>query len=136
MPVFVRIVEKRVVTVPIVHPARVIEDRIQTETLDGHAVAVRSYNFVANIVEPARALIIFCPGLRYEHRAFISFPNFSHNQVERLKPRIAATQERISVMHPFVSVVEVQPEYVQVCRLTAQFRIHSPGQHVPGLILS
>src|SRR5207237_1030380 len=63
-PVVVCVVPQAVVTMSIIRPARMIEDRIKTEAVDRHAILDCGLGLLADVPEPAPAHAVFRSGFR------------------------------------------------------------------------
>src|SRR5688572_31553498 len=55
-PLLVSVIPKAVVTMPIVRPARMIQDWIQTDSMQRHIRGYRDAGLLPNVTQPARAL--------------------------------------------------------------------------------
>ena len=84
----IRIVEKAIVAMPIIHPTGVIKDRINTNPFDGYSMVQRAAYFGRNIGEPTRPCFVFDSSFRDEYGALISLIKFRNNFTKRPITRV------------------------------------------------
>src|SRR5579863_8058539 len=70
-----RVIKEAVAAVAIVFPAGVVEDRVKTNAFDGNARLDRREHFLADVIEPRYAGVIFSAGFGDEYRTAVAFPN-------------------------------------------------------------
>src|SRR6186997_2420500 len=79
----VSVIPKAVAAMAIVRPARMIEDRIEAYSVQGHARRYGDAGLLSNVPQPPRALAQLRPRLGDQHRAAVSLVNFHQHLVER-----------------------------------------------------
>src|SRR6266850_3562024 len=79
VPLLIRIVPKSVITVSIVHPAGMIQDRIETNALHRHTVGNGPIGLLTKIAQPARSLIVLGPSFGNKNRPMITLINFGQH---------------------------------------------------------
>ena len=110
--VCIGVVKESVATVPVVHPARMIEDWIKADPLHWDAGVVRGYNLVADVIEPISPLVVFCASLGDKNGPLVPVPNFLQNESERPVAGIATAQESLGEMHSFVAVIKIYADHI------------------------
>src|SRR5207248_8211016 len=120
---------------PIVVPAGMIEDRIETDAVNGNPRIMGNNNFIADIVEPLRSAEIFGTGFRDKNGPVITIPDFLHNLVERAISCVGSRKTGLGIVDPLVLRVKINANDVQVFRSSTELGSHSARQHVPSLKL-
>src|SRR5689334_7997121 len=120
---------------PIVIPAGMIEDRVETDAVNRNPRIMGSNNFIADIFEPLRSAVIFGAGFREKNGPVITIPDFLHNLVERPVSCVASRKTGVGIVNPLVLCVKINANDIQVFRSSTELGSHSARQHVPSLEL-
>ncbi len=115
---------------PVVIPARVIQNRVKTEPVYRNTAPHSIPDFVAYIIEPIGAQIVLCSGFGNEHWPAIPVPDFEQNLVKGPITWMVPGN-RFAIVNPFVAIVKIDADNIQVIRLTAQLRPNTAAKHVP-----
>src|SRR5262245_19257640 len=86
----VRIIPQAIVTVAVVEPARMIENRIEANAVEGDAGFKSGLGFATDVAEPAGAKPIFGAGFGDKERAMIALVNLGQHLAERAIQRMLA----------------------------------------------
>ena len=106
---------------PVVFPSRMVENRIQTDTMHGNTGVNSGEHFPANIGQPNGAGAILGAGFRDENGPPIAAPDLQKNLVERTVSRIVPLHRHVRHVNPLVAVIEIYADDVQILRLSAKF---------------
>ncbi len=123
--------EQAIRAIAVVVPTEVVEDRIEAQALDRHAVLVtRLGDFLGHIVQPHRAVVALGARLRYEHGAAVALVHLEQRLVLPV-----AKEHGSAVVDPLVVVVIVDADDIDVVGPAPQLRGAAAGDHVEGLEL-
>src|SRR5262245_50183464 len=85
---FVSVIPEAVVAMPTVRPTRMIEDRIQADSVQGHTRCHRDAALLSNVAQPTRAPKRLRSRFGDQHRALVALIDLRQHLVERAIPRI------------------------------------------------
>src|SRR5215207_3957702 len=120
--------------VAVVVPARIVENRIQADPLDRHALPPRLPHLLGEPAQPAGARLVLGAGLGHHQRPAVTLPGLAQDRPERTVAGIVPRQ-RGPVEDPLVVRVVVDPDDVEVPLVAAELRPELARDHVPGLEL-
>jgi hypothetical protein len=126
------IVPKPVVTVPIIIPARMIQNGVKANTLHRDAGLNCGAHFLRNIGEPAGPVIAFGAGFRDEERSIVTVVDFGNDFTEGPVFRLVPPDRR-TVVPPLIAVIVVETDHIQKRFIAPQLGLSTPAQHVPCL---
>src|SRR4051812_1518402 len=133
-PALVGIVPQPVVTVTLILPAGVVDDGIERDAVKLAAASERDLTFGDDILEPSRSSVAFTSRLRDQQRPSVTLPDLQQHAREGLVAGIALLDGR-AIQHELIVRVEVDPQDVQIARVTAELWPDPSAQHVPRLVL-
>lgn len=116
----------------VVIPAGMIHNRVETDSVDIHSSRKRGSDFVTNVGEPTRTLLILSPCLRYEQRAGVPVMHFCDDVSERSISRLA-TSYGVAAVPPLVPVVVIDSQNIEISLIAAKLRVCPSRNHVPRL---
>src|SRR4051794_4240849 len=118
-PIRVDIPEQAGRAVPLVLPARVVEDRVKTDPLDRHPSLARRRNLMAYYPQPSRTRGALNARLGHEQRLSVALVEGPEQVAEGSILRVINRDRQVAV-DPLIVEVVVQPNDVDVLRPAAQ----------------
>jgi hypothetical protein len=89
-----------------------VDDGIQTDAVDRNATVDSDQCFVANVVEPGDASVVFGSRLSDKEGAPIPLPYLREDLVEGLITWITRPKGDLCIVDPLIPVIEVQAKNV------------------------
>src|SRR5215213_6382757 len=107
-------------TMTVVVPARMVENRVQTNAFERHAFTDGDFGLPADIAEPAGALVILDAGFGNQNRTFVALVIFDQNLVKRAIKLVTADDFVTVRIKPLVVKIIIQPDYVDIVTASAE----------------
>src|SRR4026208_1897531 len=118
----------------IVRPARMIEDRIQTYSVQRHACRHCDAGSLSDVTHPARALAQLRSRLGNQYRAAVSLVNLNQHLVEGAIPRIGV-RNHFAMKLPLVVGIIIDTNDIDIFWVATQLRTDITSKHIPRLVL-
>src|ERR1041384_2414307 len=130
----VGIVPEPVIAVPIIEPARMINDRIEANALELNALLRSRQRLAANVTKPTRAPLVLDSRLCDEERTPIASVNFEDDIAKRTITRVIRIDER-AAENPLIVNVVIAADDVEIFFSAPKFGSNPAANHVPSLEL-
>ena len=121
--------------VTVVHPARVVGDRVPADALHRYSECPCLRHLPCQVAQPERSLVRLNARFSDEHRSPIPGMDVAQDVVKRAVPGVIHLNPGPAI-DPLIVRVVVHPDNVDVLRLSAQLRPQPSGDVVPDLKLA
>src|SRR3954462_11911402 len=134
MPRRVGIPPQTAPAIAVVVPARVVEDWIEADAVDGDSLASGGCHLVGDVAEPAVAMAVLGAGLGDHQRPAVAFPRLAQDLPEGAVERFPPLDGR-PIQNPLVVRVVVEADDIEIELVAAELRPKAAGDQVPPLKL-
>src|SRR4029079_17807723 len=130
MAAVVGVIPKAVLTMSIIHPTRMIADRVEADAADVDADGEGFASLFGDIPKPFGTLVVFDPGLGEDERLIIAVAIFVQNVAQRPIERMTERQLSPVAVMPLVVKIVVESDDVHHVLAAAEVFISPAKEHV------
>ncbi len=114
----------------VVVPARMIQNRVKTNSLNGNAASFGKLNLFTDIAKPFGTRFVLDARFGNHYWAFIPFKVFAHNQIKRAIILMPAQNFFAASMSPLIVEIIIQADNIEVFLASAKFGFTLSTQHI------